>query len=238
MNLREIFADKIHDIPIDAPASGQDGYTLVYNETLNKYEWVEITLGAHTHVEADITDLEHNAIQIQGIPVESPGSGDDGKFYQYNQSLNTFELVEISGLDEVTPDNPIATYNDIYSAYIADDTESTTTNNEYQQKVRLTVTVPIPGDYMVMFSCEVYNSVANKGVRVRMQQNDTITLTLNESSSGLVLAGSYMSIAGFAKATIGSGSTNFDLDYCRSVGNPPYTVGIRRARIYLKRTLL
>lgn len=58
MNLREIFADKIHDMPIEAPASGQDGYTLVWNESLNKFEWVENTLGAHTHLEADITNLD------------------------------------------------------------------------------------------------------------------------------------------------------------------------------------
>lgn len=58
MNLREILQNEIHGLPIEAPASGQDGYTLAYNETLNKYEWV-MTVGAHTHVELDITDLDH-----------------------------------------------------------------------------------------------------------------------------------------------------------------------------------
>ena len=55
---------------------------------------------AHNHLEIDITDLEHNATKINGIPVDAPASGEDGEVLTYNESLNRYELSS-SGLGDM-----------------------------------------------------------------------------------------------------------------------------------------
>jgi len=189
----------------------------------------------HTHIEDDITDLEHNAIKIQGFPIDMPSTGEDRFYLQYNHTLGKWQLNVPTGLEEVSTSNPIATAKDIFSKMAVSEEESTTTSDEYQQKVRLTVTDIEPGEYMLAWSCAVYNGVANKGVAIRVQQDDSIVI--NEGSLGLVLANAYTVQTGFARVEIGTGgSAFFDLDFSRLPGAPSYTVGIRRARLYITRS--
>lgn len=51
---------------------------------------------SHTHVEVDITDLNHDAVSIQGATVSVPDAGDDGKALVYNHSGTAFIYSELS----------------------------------------------------------------------------------------------------------------------------------------------
>ena len=95
----------------------------------------------------------------------------------------------------------------------------------------------IAGWYMVLWSAEGYNSVANKGVRIRIQVDDTTTW--NESTIGYVLSNEYAIMTGFFRVYLDTtGSHDIDLDFSRQAGSPSFTAGIRRARLYIKKSLL
>jgi hypothetical protein len=54
----------------------------------------------HTHVEANITDLDHNAQKIKSVPVSTPVAGDDQKALIYDLASDSFILADVGG---VTP---------------------------------------------------------------------------------------------------------------------------------------
>lgn len=182
-----------------------------------------------------IVDLAEDTQKINGTSVDAIGSGDDTKYLRYNESLDKYELFALEGLEEVTEENPIATAKDVFSKYIIADEESTTTSETFQEKVKMTVTAPEPGDYMLMWSVELSSSTANKPALVKIEQDDSIIL--NQVQYGLVMADAYSCQTGFAKVVMGSGAHTFDMDFSRQAGGGGYTVGIRRARLYLKKTL-
>ena len=53
----------------------------------------------HTHTEADITDLEHDAVKLQGVPIASTSPSDD-QVLRYNGSTSQWEPSTISSGDE------------------------------------------------------------------------------------------------------------------------------------------
>jgi len=55
------------------------------------------TPAAHTHVEADVTDLDHNAQKIKSKTVDAPQVADDGKFLQYDHANSKFVLTAGGG---------------------------------------------------------------------------------------------------------------------------------------------
>jgi len=52
---------------------------------------------AHTHVEADVTDLDHNAQKIKSKTVDAPQAADDDKFLQYDHTNSKFVLTAGGG---------------------------------------------------------------------------------------------------------------------------------------------
>ena len=44
----------------------------------------------HTHVEVDITDLDHDAQKIKGFPVDTPNAGDDQKALTFDNPTNSY----------------------------------------------------------------------------------------------------------------------------------------------------
>lgn len=78
---RSVFSlTNLLDVTIDAPG---DGELLVY-DAIYTNEWINATPGevnismyGHTHVEADITDLDHDAVKLQGrnLASDAPAAG-------------------------------------------------------------------------------------------------------------------------------------------------------------------
>ena len=56
---------------------------------------------SHTHLEVDITNLDHDATKINGVPVDAPASGEDGEVLTYNESLNKYELKAVIGTGDM-----------------------------------------------------------------------------------------------------------------------------------------
>jgi len=97
----------------------------------------------HTHVEANITDLVHNAVQIQSKPVVEPTSEDDGKRLVYRLDSDSFELEE-SGYGGGGESFPFS-----YFYHINELDRTSTTNYKYwSTKLKLVVDVP-EGKYRV-----------------------------------------------------------------------------------------
>jgi hypothetical protein len=51
----------------------------------------ELSAVGHTHVEANITDLDHNAQKIKGVPVVAPNAGNDQQALIYDDASVTFK---------------------------------------------------------------------------------------------------------------------------------------------------
>ena len=47
-------------------------------------------MAGHTHVEANITDLDHDAVKIMGVPVTAPNAGNDQEAIIYDDASGTF----------------------------------------------------------------------------------------------------------------------------------------------------
>ena len=63
--------------------------------------WEAKAEASHTHIESEITDLDHDAVAIQGVDVDAPVAGDDGKFLRYNHSGPGFSLETTGSKREV-----------------------------------------------------------------------------------------------------------------------------------------
>jgi hypothetical protein len=55
----------------------------------------------HTHVEADITDLDHDALKIQGVPVDDSAIGDN-KVLAYDSTTGSLQYEVVTGEAEIT----------------------------------------------------------------------------------------------------------------------------------------
>ena len=169
---------------------------------------------AHTHTESEITDLEHNAVKIQGKNVDAPQAGDDGKIYVYNETGQKFSL-DKKGI--------------YYSDYTEDETESTTTDSvNWQQKLRLSYIAEKTGNYMIYWTAEIANTSTNKGTQVRLEEDDTTELNMTTAFSP---SADYFTISGFKRVTISDTNPHtFDLDFKVDTTG---TAKIRRARIHI-----
>lgn len=127
--------------------------------------------------------------------------------------------------------NPVITEDDIVTDYTSSEGESITTDTAWQQKLRLSFTPPIAGDYMLLFSCEITNSSATKEVQVQLEQDDTTQLNYAYHSPST--ANRYDTRMGYAIVALDTNPHTFDLDFSRigTVG----TAKIRRARICIQK---
>lgn len=99
--------------------------------------------------------------------------------------------------------------------YIEDDSESSTTSITYQQKLRLTFTPLLAGDYEVIFSALVSHSNTGNLMLMRIQIDDTTTeREISADLSGLkYVDGAWHPYAGNFVVTLSAASHNIDLDY-------------------------
>jgi len=97
--------------------------------------------------------------------------------------------------------------------YIEDETESTTTSNQFQQKVRLTTQSLDAGDYRIGWSYIWGIKANNSNFYARVQIDDTTTIHdhVQESNNK---KNKQHTACGFKKVTLTSGVHTIDLDFC------------------------
>lgn len=117
-----------------------------------------------------------------------------------------------------------------YYGYAEDNTETTTTSQEYIEKLKLSVSPPVAGSYMLRWTCEITVETPNKDIWVKVQHNDSTII--NEIDTFHGTGDCYCVASGFSIVTIESGSNDFYIYFRRTAG-VSYTVKIRRARLYL-----
>jgi len=166
--------------------------------------------------ESDILDLEHNAIKIQGSPVDIPQTDDDAKILTYDQENNRF-ILTIKGI--------------YYSDYVEDESQSSTTDEiTWTPKLRLTYIPLLSGNYIISWQAEIANSNANKGVECRLEQDDTIELAY--SLNAPIVAFGWATCGGFKRIFLDTNSHTFDVDFKLENTGTAY---IRRVRIEIRK---
>jgi len=125
--------------------------------------------------------------------------------------------------------NPLATQEDIDHQYNNDETESSTTSTTFQNKLTLTFTPPVAGDYMIEWNLEV-----SRGGTA----NQVETQVLHESTQYGFTSGrltTYLSYSGFFKLSLPASSQNFHIEFRSPAGVT--TCYIRRARLLARRVI-
>lgn len=115
--------------------------------------------------------------------------------------------------------------------YKESDAESETTATSYEEKVNLTTSSLLSGDYMIRYCAEATITSGFKTVDVRVDLDDAEELAeLKFDSQDDV---EYMPLSGFKKKTLSSGVHTIDIDF-RS-GGTPENAKIRRARVSIEK---
>ncbi len=115
--------------------------------------------------------------------------------------------------------------------YADDDGESQTTSTTYIEKLKLTTSDLIAGDYLITYCAEVTITSGFKTVDVICDLDDVDELGQKRFDSQDDVE--YMSFSGFKKKTLSAGIHTIDIDY-KSAGSPE-VAKIRRARIYIRK---
>jgi len=238
MNLRELGLDLQDLRNVEFPTGSLvDGYVLMYDIASGNFQ--PTAIASHTHVEADITDLDHNAVKFQGYDIEAPGTGHDRGIYFYDETSGTFELVVIPGIEEANPTNPIVTLKDIYVEYLEDNTVSSTTDQvNWTPKATLYFTPIEEGEYFISWQASLANSGQNKGcVAQIILENHNITgfapVTVGEAINAPIVAGAYNTSSGFIRVTLGTTEHHLHVEFMAEAG----TALLKDVRILVQRTL-
>lgn len=125
--------------------------------------------------------------------------------------------------------------NNLWASSTSSEGISMTTSDTYQQKVRLSITAPVVGDYIVSWYAEGMTNKEKKcGQTMRLQQDDSADI--GEHEMGVADADFKnvwsRSFTGFKIVALDTGSHYFDLDW---KSNGMDQLSIRRARIALKK---
>jgi hypothetical protein len=112
--------------------------------------------------------------------------------------------------------------------YAESESESTTSQTSYQQKLRLTTASLPAGNYHVGWSFEISVDSNNKTAGCRVQIDDTTTICEFFQSP---FSNEYSGISGFARVALTAGVHTIDIDYREITG----ITSIRRARLHIWR---
>jgi hypothetical protein len=111
--------------------------------------------------------------------------------------------------------------------------ESTTTQETYQEKLRLeTPSVPA-GTYRIGVSCWYYATGTTSRIHIQVERDDTEQILHMHSKTSYANSSTRDRFSGFANVVLGAGVHTFDLDYKREAGSA--TVGIGEARLEIWR---
>ena len=116
--------------------------------------------------------------------------------------------------------------------YVESEGTSSTTSSSFQQKLRLTTSSLVGGDYRIHYSGEVTNTSEERAVQARCQIDDTTEIGQHGASFGEDEPNEFYAFAGKKKIALTAGVHTIDIDFREQSGG---TAEIRRARIELWR---
>lgn len=189
----------------------------------------------HTHVEANITDLDkYTKVEVNNLLAlqDEFSELDDTNFTSLaDADFVTFDLATGKWINEPFTSGVV---NSIFEASAVSEGVSTTTSIIYSEKVKLNYTPETTGEYLIMWAAATSSDGANKPIELRVQQDDSAII--NESTWGANFTNAFSNNAGFQIVTLTGGvGVFFDLDFrnTSTQGNPIGSV--RRARISIFR---
>ncbi len=120
----------------------------------------------------------------------------------------------------------------LITGYNENDTTQSTTSTTFTQALRLTINIPVTGNYFIEWSYEASNSQKDRDTVIRVQIDDTTTI--HEVSHGRQndqITPAFYAGSGFKRANLTAGSHDIDIDY-RAQAN---TASIRNIRVVVKK---
>jgi len=195
-DLREYFSLDDIDFSLDLREAIEAGLVVLNDgeQDLTLEESLDISaVPTFYDVPADLIDLR-----------DTPDGYDVDKFLKSTASGT--EWVTISGID-VEDGVHIIEHGD-------SEPESTTTNTNYTQKLRLNTSVVPAGDYLVMWYYEWQYKHGGFYFKSQIQIDDTTDLMEQHEQPSSV--NSWHPISGFKREALTEGSHYIDLDYCSS----------------------
>lgn len=133
-----------------------------------------------------------------------------------------------TGIGVTGPTGPTGTAAPI--TYVEDETVSETTDNDWQQKLRMNFTPPSTGDYLFGWSVEFTNSRADKSTYIQFELDDTTQI--NQTIGDPDIANEYGNHAGFKKLNFADTDLHtIDVDF-KAEAN---TAKVRRVRLTMRK---
>jgi len=212
----------------------------------------------HTHTESDIKDLGDYATNaelttasgdiVSQIPTDFytqsevdtiSGSLDAAKEDAFSKNTAFNKDFGITNITVASGSHTHAGGSTVFGSeydYAESESESSTTSNTYQQKLRLTTGTVVAGTYRIGWSFE-YTSTTDKvdcGFKVELDDT-TILNEVNPPPQKKYADGSYYDTAGFKHISLTNTSHTIDLDYLANVAAEEGTTYIKRARLEIWR---
>lgn len=120
-----------------------------------------------------------------------------------------------------------------YGSQASQNNSTTTGTTAYQQKLRLSVNIPVSGDYRLSWCFAWYLTSSANNFLARVQQNDSTDLWTMVQEPQDTSTAQRQPTAGFRVLTLAAGSYDFDLDFATS--NSGNTAGISQATMDIVR---
>jgi len=213
------YQDEIHELTGD----------FVVSLAAGSYLSLQVSRGTESTVTA-LSDTLMYVIKLDGVKGDKGDTGSGSNIYVQDGGVNidgsptdTINFVgfniddSVSGKASVSP----PTFGSFY-AYNSSTGASTTISTAFQQKVRLSMTIPATGTYRIGWRSnnKTTSATAQTGIQVQIDDTTTIeTIYLGRLSSTTHTLG----FAGFWVGTLTAGSRYIDLDF-RSNGAATHTI--------------
>lgn len=120
-----------------------------------------------------------------------------------------------------------------YGSQASQNNSTITGTTAYQQKLRLSVNIPVSGDYRLSWCFAWYLTSSANNFLARVQQNDSTDLWTMVQEPQDTSTAQRQPTAGFRVLTLAAGSYDFDLDFATS--NSGNTAGISQATMDIVR---
>lgn len=158
----------------------------------------------------------------------SPLSGDMSRHVIMYDGIVWYDFGPFTGIEG--PAGPAGSgLSEVFNS--ASETVQQTTNNVFQQKVRLTLTGLTGGTYRIGWYYEWNYNASQRDFRARIQLDDTTDLMEHLQEPADSGSDQFHTAGGFKYQTLSAGNHDIDLDWCCS--NLGDTATIRRARLEL-----
>jgi hypothetical protein len=180
---------------------------------------------SHTHVEADITDLDHtdaNAIhknvaaEISTVAEKATPVAADLVLIEDSADANNKKRVQVGNLPGGTGGDFGADYQSAESL-----TESNTTSGDWQTKLQL-VTPALTGKYRIGMSARIWQANVNDSVQARLYNVTDTAEVLGPYDEEPNNSTNRFPVAGFAEVTFTGSAKTFEIQYRQDRGSTAY----------------